>query len=116
MEDEAAPTQTETPTPRRRWYRRLSPKARLAILGVLAAVSVTAGTAVDFLLPRSAPGTQALTERFAWYCQHGQWRADMHTLASVLEYLATSDSGNWATSNPTNPPLARNATPTPHKS
>ncbi len=117
MQTESVQNQNEQPTRSRRLFGRLSRKATLGILGTVLLVTGMMGAAtLDYLMPTPSRGASGFTGRLAWYYHHGQLRADMHTLGFVIEYVVTSDSGNWNVTKSSNPPVARNAISTASKS
>ena len=117
VQNENVQNGSEKSTPRRGFYRRLSRKARLGILATtLVLAGVMGAAAVNSVLPKPAPRAPSFRERLAWYVQHHQYKADMHTLSSVVRYIVTGDSPDPTTTSLTNLPVARNVSPTPPKS
>ena len=117
MQHENLQHATVQSTPNRRFHGRLSRKARLGILGTTLLVAGAMGaSALNYLAPKSPNRAKGVTARLVWYVQDGRLRADMHTLASVIEYIVASDSKLSSAAVPTNLPVAGNVTPTSRKS
>ncbi len=75
----------------------------VALLGLTGAALFTVGTiAVRTLplLPRLAKRSESVSSRLAYYVQHKQWKADLHTLVSAAEYVA------WPAGSPATSPIA----------
>jgi hypothetical protein len=111
MQNENLQNEIEQPNPSRRFYARLSTKARLGILGVALLVASGLGAlALNRVMPRLPNRDQSFTERLGWYVQHGQLKADAHTVASAVGYLVRRESEMPGTVVPTNPPVAGKTT------
>lgn len=117
MQNENTMIENPEPTPSRRSFRRPSRKACLRSLSLtLLVAGVLGAIALNHLMPKWPDRSQGVTDRLAWYVQHGQWKADLHTLTSAVEYLATSESELPVADIATNPPVAGRVTPTAPKS
>ena len=98
---------------RLRFHGRLSRKARLGILGItLFAAGVLGAVALNHGLPRAPNRVKSVTSRLAWYVQDGRLKADMHTFASMCEYIVLGESDRSNPVVPPNMPIAANALPT----
>jgi hypothetical protein len=99
--------------PRRRFYGRLSRKARLGIVGItLLAAGVLGAVALNHGVPRAPTRVKGVTGRLVWYVQDGRLKADMHTFASMCEYIVIGESDRSNPVVPTNLPIAANVLPT----
>lgn len=111
------PNENVDQKPSHRFYRRLSRKTRLTILGITLPVACAmAVLALNHLMPKLPNRAQSATDRLAWYVNRGQLKADLHTLASAVEYIVTSDSEFPGAARPAGQPVAGTVTPTPPKS
>jgi hypothetical protein len=117
MQNENTMIENPEPTPSRRSFRRPSRKACLRSFGItLLVAGVLGAIALNHLMPTWPDRTQGVTDRMAWYVQHGQLKADLHTFASAVEYLATSESELPVADITTNPPVAGKVVHTAPKS
>jgi hypothetical protein len=113
MQNENTPIENVEPIP----SRRISRKARLGILGGTLLVAGALGAwALNNLMPKLPNRAQGVTDRLAWYVQHGQLKADWHTFASAVAYIVASDAEYPGATVPENPPVAGSVAPTPPKS
>ena len=108
---------TVKPTLRRRFYGRLSRKARLRVLGIALLVAGALGAAaLNHVVPSPPSRVKGVTGRLVWYVQDGCLKADMHTLASMIKYIAASESERPSAAVPTNLPIAGDVPPTSPRS
>ncbi len=108
---------TVKPTPRCRFFRRLSRKARLSILGITVLVAGALGAvALNQVVPTPPSRVKGVTNRFVWYVQDGRLKSDLRTLASMIEYIAASEADRPSVAVPTNLPIAGNVPLTSPKS
>ena len=99
--------------PSRRFYGRLSRKARLGILGItLLAAGALGAAALNHGVPRAPTRVKGVTARLVWYVQDGRLKADMHTFASMCEYIVIGESDRSSPVVPTSLPIAANVPPT----
>jgi hypothetical protein len=109
MQNDTLPDATVKPTPPRRFYRRLSRKAGLGILGITLLAAAALGAAVlNHAVTRAPNRVKGVTGRLVWYVADGRLRADMHTLSSMFEYVVFGESDRSRTVMPTNMPIAGN--------
>ena len=59
----------------------------LFVLVALLLGALGSSPALDYLVPKVPAHAQSAGARMSWYIQSGQWRADAHTLASLVQYL-----------------------------
>jgi hypothetical protein len=103
---------TVKPTPPRRFFGRLSRKARLGILAITLLAAGALGAAVlNQWVPRGPSHVKGVTGRMVWYVQDGRLKADMHTFASMCEYIVMGGSDRFSPIVPTNPSIAGNVPP-----
>lgn len=83
------PQQIQALSPAPHSHPRLFPVALLALAeAALFTVGTIAVRTSDPLLPRLAKRSQNVSSRLAFYVQLKQWKADLHTLVSAVEYVA----------------------------
>jgi hypothetical protein len=75
-------------------------------LVLMAGLAVAALCCLSSKAPHRVHGPAA---RLVWYVSDGRLKADMHTLAAMVEFIMTNDSETPAASGTDNPPVARNA-------
>ena len=116
--------QTETSqTEKRNWNfirrcrRWLSWKTFLGIGCVaLLALGTLAVVILNPALPNSPKFTHGFADRFAWYIQHDQLKADLLTAGYTLHYVFSGPAKMQSVLVQTNPPVAGNSSPTRPKS
>jgi hypothetical protein len=107
MQNDNLQDTTVQPTPPRRFFGRLSRKARLGILAItLLAAGALGAAALNHGMPRAPRRVKGATGRLVWYVQDGRLKADMHTFASMFEYFVAGESDRSSPVVPTNAPIA----------
>jgi hypothetical protein len=115
--NENPPNLIVEPTPSRRFPGRFCSKARLGALGIILLVAGLMGVAaLNYLVPVLPDHPKGVPARLVWYVHDGQLKADLHTLASVIEYVLAPDSEHPSTSIPTNAPMVGKSAPTSSRS
>jgi hypothetical protein len=115
--NENPPNLVLEPTPSRCFPGQFCSKPRLRALGLILLVAGLMGvTALDYLLPVLPDHPKGDPARLVWYVHHGQLKADMHTLVSVIEFVLAPDSEHPSTSTPTNAPMVGKSAPTSSRS
>ena len=94
-------TVNQTPKARKSW------KVRLGFLGAgLVVALVLSAVAATQLVPRFSNHGSGFTARLGWYLEHGQFGADVRTLAATVKYVASSDEETAADTSGTSQPVA----------
>jgi hypothetical protein len=116
MQNEIVQNEIVSPRPRRGFHCRFSQKTRRGLLFLaLLAAGLLDAAALNQVLPRP-PRARGFLDRVVWYASRGQIRADLHTLAHVVEYVAASETSPATTTVPPHDHLTQNAGPTAPKS
>ena len=93
MQNENMENEMLNARPGRGLIRRLSWKTRLSILLLaLLAAGALGAVSVNQLMPKPPIRAQGFFNRVVWYVNQGQMHADMHTLASVVQYVMASEN------------------------
>ena len=90
------------PQPRRRPC--LFRGALLGLTGaVLLAGGIIAASILTPLFPCAPKGSRNFSARLTYYMQHKQWKADLHTLVSAVEYVVGPEGAQVTTPSQTSP-------------
>jgi hypothetical protein len=78
-----------------------------AILGltgaVLLAMGMIAASTLTPLFPCAPKGSRNFSARLTYYMLHKQWKADLHTLVSAVEYVVGPEGTQVTTPSQTSP-------------